>query len=149
MARAIVRSSGDANEVACDVYVQVWQTAGQFDATRGSALSWLLTITRTRSLDLLRGRQRRESIFVPDAAPELEADHVWENPEQLLDLFQSGTEVHRALAALTPLRQELIGMAFFGDLSHTEIAAQTGLPLGTVKSHLRKALQALHAALET
>jgi RNA polymerase sigma-70 factor (ECF subfamily) len=69
-------------------------------------------------------------------------------PEDVLALFQEGTAVHRSLAQLTPLRQELVGMAFFKGLSHQEIAEAMRLPVGTVKSHLRRSLLAMREALE-
>jgi len=129
VARAVLHNVEDAEEVTCDVYTQVWRTAPHFDATGGSVLGWLLTTEQ-----------------VPKETPD---ERVLGNPEDLLGLFQSGMVVHTVLAALTPLRRELVGMAFFRGLSHAQIAAATGLPVGTVKSHIRRALDALRESLET
>jgi RNA polymerase sigma-70 factor (ECF subfamily) len=136
----------DAEEVVCDVYVQVWQTAQSFDASRGSVLAWLMMICRSRALDMLRqrrSRRERDRQTLPEH-PKLDGA----GPEDMLALFQEGTAVHRSLAQLTPLRQELVRMAFFKGLTHQEIAEATRLPVGTVKSHLRRSLLALREALE-
>jgi RNA polymerase sigma-70 factor (ECF subfamily) len=98
---------------------------------------------------MLRQRQCRQRAFATEeAAQETPEERVLGNPEDLLGLFQSGMVVHTVLGALTPLRRELVGMAFFLDLSHAQIAAETGLPVGTVKSHIRRALYALRKSLE-
>ena len=149
VARAVLHNVEDAEEVTCDVYTQVWRTAHHFDATQGSVQGWLLTIARNRSIDMLRQRQSRQRTFATEQAPkETPDERVLGNPEDLLGLFQSGMIVHTVLATLTPLRRELVGMAFFRGLSHAQIAAETGLPVGTVKSHIRRALDALRESLE-
>jgi RNA polymerase sigma-70 factor (ECF subfamily) len=149
VARAVLHNVEDAEEVTCDVYTQVWRTAGDFDATQGTVQGWLLTIARNRSIDMLRQRRCRQRAFATEQAPKETPDEaVLGNPEDLLVLFQSGMLVHAVLAALTPLRRELVGMAFFRGLSHTQIAAETGLPVGTVKSNIRRALDALRESLE-
>ena len=149
VARAVLHNVEDAEEVTCDVYTQVWRTAHHFDATQGSVQGWLLTIARNRSIDMLRQRQCRQRAFATEQPPkETPDERVLGNPEDLLGLFQSGMVVHTVLAALTPLRRELVGMAFFRGLSHAQIAAETGLPVGTVKSHIRRALDALRESLE-
>lgn len=145
LARAMLANPADAEEVVCDVYVQVWQTAATFDATRGSVLGWLLMICRSRALDLLRQRRTRAERSVEEL-PEEEAGDP--GPEDMLERFQEGTAVHGALARLSPLRRELVGLAFFKGLSHQEIAAATKLPIGTVKSHLRRSLRSLREVLD-
>ncbi len=147
LVRSIIRNVDDAEEVTCDVYTQAWHAAAQFDAQRGSVMAWLLTIARSRSLDALRRRRRRQRLvdaaasqFIVDPGTSLAPDHY-------LGLFQLGTLVHSAMSALPPDRRALVGMAFFDDLSHAEIANHTGLPLGTVKSHLRRALHTLRDSL--
>jgi RNA polymerase sigma-70 factor (ECF subfamily) len=146
LARAMLGNVADAEEVVCDVYVQVWQTAHRFDASRGPVLAWLMMICRSRALDVLRQRRRRREDG-PQKLPEREqSDDA--GPDDVLGQFQDGTAVHRALAQLTPLRRELVGMAFFKGLTHQEIADAMRLPIGTVKSHLRRSLLALREALE-
>jgi RNA polymerase sigma-70 factor (ECF subfamily) len=146
IARFILRSREDAEEIVCDVYTHAWQTARNYDPTRGSVMAWLAIMARNRSVDRLR--QRRKWSTRADAAQQ-PAD--WPggeaSPEEILAQFQSGSAVHRALESLSPERRRLIALAFFHGLSHQEIADTTGMPLGTVKSHVRRALCMLKAAL--
>jgi len=147
----IVRIIGDraaAEEVALDIYTQVWTQAGKFDASRGSLWSWLMLLARSRSIDFLRSRTRRaqdrEQELNPvvhdlsDAAPDPEA--------QLLGSVRRRT-VLAAMAQLEPAKRSAIELAYFGGLSHTEIAERLGDPLGTVKSRIRSGLMQLREAL--
>lgn len=143
LALAILRSEADAEEVAADTYAQAWSTAASFDPARANALGWLLMICRSRAID--RRRQRRAPTVDLAEIAEPPADDS--SPEELLSLLQEGSLVRAALGALSPERRRLVTMAFLQDMSHQEIADATGLPLGTVKSHLRRALTDLRAAL--
>jgi len=146
LARAMLGNSADAEEVVCDVYVQVWQTATSFDDQRGSVLAWLLMICRSRALDLLRQRRSRPEGNGNGLSEERETEEA--GPEDMLSQFEQGTAVHAALQKLTPLRRRLVSLAFFQGMSHQEIVSATQLPVGTVKSHLRRSLLSLRAELE-
>lgn len=146
LALILSRNSTDAEEIVADVYFKVWQRSDQYQAERGSVLAWLLVICRSTALDLLRRRSRRAAHeqnqeFLPEIA--IEADS-----ERLLNSLQEGTHIHTALAQLSPVQRQLIGLAFFRDMSHNEIADCLDMPLGTVKSHIRRGLQSLRPALE-
>jgi RNA polymerase sigma-70 factor (ECF subfamily) len=146
--RSVLRSKEDAEEVVCDVYTHAWQKAASFDASRGSVMAWLAIMARTRAIDRLR--QRRTHVSLDDEDNRRLAESLSgeaRGPEEILALFQQGSAVHRALAGLTPQRRHLLGLAFFQDMTHEEIARAVGMPLGTVKSHVRRALGALEAAL--
>jgi RNA polymerase sigma factor (sigma-70 family) len=150
LVRAIVHNDADAEEVTCDVYTQIWQTAANFDSSRGSVMSWLLSIARSRALDCLRRQRSTLRIFkdAPAAADERAPEPTQhESPEHLLSAFQSHSMVRTALEQLSPERRRLVCMAFFDDLTHSEIAEVTGLPMGTIKSHLRRAIQSLRSVL--
>ncbi len=141
IARGMLRSKEDAEEVVCDVYTQAWQHAASFDASRGNVMAWLAVMARNRAVDRLR--QRRELLSLDDERNDGIAQSAVSDalgPEQMLVQFQSGSAAHRALEFLTPQRRQLLGLAFFDGLSHQEIADVVGLPLGTVKSHVRRAL---------
>ncbi len=135
-----------AEEVTEDTFFQVWRQAPRFDPVRGTAKAWILTITRSRALDA------RRSIPPFDALPEheTEIDSDSQRNDQLTDLL-SATEqnewLHAALASMEPLPRQLIALSFFRGLTHDEIAAHTDLPLGTVKSHIRRAIISLREAL--
>jgi RNA polymerase sigma-70 factor (ECF subfamily) len=147
LASAILRHADDAEEVVCATYAQAWEGASSYDSQRGNVLGWLLMICRSRALDLLR--KRRASIETQDATAIDRATAQFDQPEDLLSLMQQNSRVRAALAALPVERRQLVSLAFLRDLSHHEIATHTGIPLGTVKSHLRRALLQLREHLES
>jgi RNA polymerase sigma-70 factor (ECF subfamily) len=148
IARGMLRCKEDAEEVVCDVYTHAWQRANTYDSSRGTVMAWLAVMARNRAVDRLR--QRRDALSLDDDRhAALAASLVGEalGPEQMLTQFQSGSAVHRALQSLSAQRRVLLGLAFFQGLTHQEISDSTGMPLGTVKSHLRRALAALQGEL--
>jgi RNA polymerase sigma-70 factor (ECF subfamily) len=146
LACAILRQEEDAEEVVCATYAQAWEGAANFDGQRGNVLGWLLMMCRSRALDLLR--KRRARLETPDSTAIDRVAHTVQ-PEDLLSLMQQSSRVHAALSILPVERRQLVSLAFLRDLSHHEIATHTGLPLGTVKSHLRRALLQLREHLES
>ncbi len=148
IACGVLRSKEDAEEVVCDVYTHAWLRAGSFDAGRGSVMAWLAVMARNRARDRLR--QRRELASLDDGRSDADGAPLMIDalgPEQILARFQSGTALYCALKSLTAQRRQLLSLAFFQGLSHREIADAVGLPLGTVKSHVRRALATLQCAL--
>ena len=148
LALAITRSHEDAEEVACDVYTQVWVKARDFNEDRGSVMAWLMTICRSRSLDMLRSNQARPAGTGLDFSAQEQAEPDLLTPEVTLARFQQNAVVTRALGALSRIQQQAVMLAFFRGSSHGDVAATLDLPLGTVKSHLRRALQSLHNSLD-
>lgn len=135
-----------AEEVCVETYWQAWREAVRYDAARGQPLAWLMVMTRSRALDTLRRLDR--AISCPDPETHLE----WESspdasPLDRLMANEAAGALGRAIAVLTPVQRQMVGLAFYRDLSHQEISEQTGLPLGTVKSHLKRAQDALRTAL--
>ncbi len=147
LARRITRETAAAEEVISDVYLQVWQQAEHYDPARGRALAWLLMMCRTRALDRLRQREPAKSHAAPDSLrPDLYRDD--NDPLNLLLALERDSRMRAALATLNDNARRLLALAFFQGLSHREIADQTGQPLGTVKSVLRRAMQELKQTLE-
>ncbi len=146
LALAITKSREDAEEVACDVYTQVWVKSRDFSEERGSAMAWLMTICRSRSLDMLRSNQAGPAISNQESSQAEQTEVL--NPEVSLSRFQQNAWVTRALGTLSGVQQQAVMLAYFRGSSHGDVAAILGLPLGTVKSHLRRALQSLHNALD-
>jgi RNA polymerase sigma-70 factor (ECF subfamily) len=146
LATAILRHAQDAEDVVCATYEQAWETASQYDPGRASALGWLLMMCRSRALDQLRKRKVQATPLADSRLNEPGASAA--PPEDLLALVQQNSRVHAALATLSDERRQLVSLAFLRDLTHAEIAELTGMPLGTVKSHLRRALVQLRAQLE-
>jgi RNA polymerase sigma factor (sigma-70 family) len=142
MARGITRNQACAEEVTEDVYWQAWRQALRFDPRRGNVMAWLLTLARSRALDHLRRVDPAQSHPEPET---LIADTPGEraNPSELLSTTQAERCLDAALQCLDAQPRQLIALAFYRGLTHEEIAAQTNLPLGTVKSHIRRALSVL------
>ena len=154
LAMRIVRDAATAEEVAEDTFWQVWRQAPRFDPARGCALAWLLIITRSRALDAVRARKRVQAISVSadglgqaDDPPTDVHERTAADPHDLLSAVQTGHLLQSALMRLGPVPRQLVSLAFFGGLSHEEIAGQTGMPLGTVKSSIRRALLCLRTWL--
>lgn len=143
LALRITRHVQTAEEVTEDVFWQVWRQAPRFDAARGSAVTWILTIARSRALDALRRRDRAEPLAEEDLA-NLQGEG---DPQDLLAAVQREHRLHAALRDIDPLPRQLVALAFFRGLSHEEIASQMSLPLGTVKSHIRRTLLRLRQLL--
>jgi RNA polymerase sigma-70 factor (ECF subfamily) len=147
LASAILRSAEDTEEVVCETYAYAWANASRFDASRANPLGWLLMLCRSRALDRLRQRRATASALDIAAASETDSSST-DQPFDILSLMQQRSSVHAALSQLTPERRHLVSLAFLQGLSHQEIADVTRLPLGTVKSHVRRALTQLREALE-
>ena len=149
MAYAIaVRITADpalAEDVVQDAFLGVWRHASRYVEGRGSVKTWLLSIVHHRAIDAVR--RRKPVAELPDAelpAPsQLVEGDIWPQVAGRLD----AVEVRAALSVLSAVQRESIELAYWGGLSQSEIAIQTGVPLGTVKSRMRLGLQALHGAL--
>lgn len=146
LAKRIVRQAGIAEEVVSDVYLQIWQQAERYDAARGRVLTWTLTICRSRALDRLRRHDETETHPEPyHLRPDL--DRHDDDPLALLLAVERNSRVYAALATLDATQQRLLALAFLRGLTHQEIAAHTHMPLGSVKTVLRRALETLRTQL--
>jgi RNA polymerase sigma-70 factor (ECF subfamily) len=134
-------TEGLAEECAQDVMATLWQKAHLFDPARASVATWVFTIARNRRIDALR-RARRAEPEELDWGPAPEPDQA-----EALEVRQDTERLGKALAQLPEKQRALIERAYFGELSHTEIAAETGLPLGTIKSRIRLALDRLRQSM--
>lgn len=141
-----MRRAALAEEVAEETYFQVLRQALRFDPARGSAMAWLLGMARSRAIDALRreARFQHQSLDVATVAAVADDKPAWDD---LLDVAQGHAELHRALMLLNAQPRQLVALAFFRGLSHEEIGSQTDLPLGPVKSQIRRALLVLRQAL--
>ena len=135
-------NSSAAEECVQEAMVSVWNKAGLFDPRKANVSTWIFTIARNKWIDSIRKQNRPE----PD---ELSWNFESEpNAEDMLVTEQEGRELAVAIANLPEKQLDLIKRAYYGDLSHREIAQQTGLPLGTIKSRIRLALDRLRHELK-
>lgn len=145
LALRILGERTTAEDVVVEVYTQVWKQAQKYDAQRGTPLAWLLTVTRSRAIDALRARQRVRSTEPLETAVDARADTP--DPEEVSSLVERRRVVCRALDSLSAEQRQVIELAYFSDLSHTEIAKQLGQPVGTIKTRIRTGLLRLRELL--
>lgn len=147
LAYRILGERGVAEDVVQDAFLSVWRRASSFQAGRGSARSWLMSIVHNAAIDRRRGRYRREQsdVQLDDVAYRLETD-----AEETFAVVAEGIAAEQVRVALDelPLEQrQAIELAYFGGLTHQEIADRTVTPLGTVKSRMRLGLRKLRTLL--
>jgi RNA polymerase sigma-70 factor (ECF subfamily) len=133
-----------AEDLAQEVMLTVWRRAGQYDPAQAALSTWIFTIARNKRIDAIRREKRPEidpndPALVPDAEP---------LPEEAVVAQQQGEELRRIIRELPEEQATLLRLSYFEELSHAEIAGQLDLPLGTVKSRLRLAMNKLRVKLE-
>ncbi len=142
VALRVLADTGAAEDVLQEIFLQLWRNPGLFDASRGNLAPWLAVITRNRSIDGLRKRRPESDIadiivsVEPDMAGHAERSRAME-------------KVRGVLGSMPPAQRSALEMAYFEGLSHSEIAAKTGEPLGTVKTRIRSGLLSLRKAFGT
>jgi RNA polymerase sigma-70 factor (ECF subfamily) len=138
MVLRVMRDRTQSEEVTQEVFLEIWRTASRFDADRGSAVSWLLTIAHRRSVDRVRSAEAssaRDTTYhhqthAPPHDATAEAAHS----------SLEGRRVRQAMQSLTEVQREALELAYFGGYTHTEVAAMLDLPLGTAKTRIRDGL---------
>ena len=142
IALRITRQAPLAADATQEAFVQIWQQAHRYDAERGAPETWLISIVRYRAVDIARRRSREVAGYEPEERED-------EAPDALARLVRTaeGAALQRCLAELQEDRRRLVVLAFVGGLSHSELAKRMRVPLGTVKSWLRRSLIALRQCL--
>ena len=138
----IVRDRAQSEEVLQEVFLSIWTKAHTYTPALGSPVGWLVRLARNRALDQFRSSAVRAR--TPDAAPLT----IPENPEQLASRNQESGRVRAALELLPAEQRQLIEDAYFRGMTHSELAEASGLPLGTVKTRVRSAMQTLRRQLD-
>lgn len=145
LALRVVRDPAQAEEVTQESFLEIWRTASRFDPDRGSPLAWLLMITHRKAVDRVRSAQaatRRDTTYHEQNQP---VEH-----DETAEAAHASLEAHRvrgALAALTEVQREAVGLAYFGGYTHTEVATMLALPVGTAKTRIRDGLIRLRDAM--
>ncbi len=148
VANRFLADQADAEEVAADVLWQAWREAASFDRARGSVAAWLATIVRSRALDRLRARKARQAPPIQAPPGDTPSDRSGA-PDPSVEVDQAEREriVRQAIARLEVQERRALELAYFSDLSQSEIAERLSLPLGTVKTRIRNAMIKLRKAL--
>ena len=141
VALRILGDSGKAEDILQEVFMQLWRRPGIFDSSRGNLAAWLSVVARNRAIDNLRKRRPETDIedvvvsVVPDLASNAERTRAMQ-------------KVRGTLGSMPESQRAVLEMAYFEGLTHTEIAAKTGEPLGTIKTRIRSGLLVLRKAFE-
>jgi RNA polymerase sigma-70 factor, ECF subfamily len=139
VALRVLTDTGAAEDVLQEVFMQLWRNSSAFDASRGNLGAWLAVIARNRAIDFLR--RRKPDIDLEDVVVSVDCDLESEAGRKM-----SMSKVRSTLASMPPEQRFALEMAFFQEMSHAEIAAKTGEPLGTIKTRIRTALLNLRKA---
>lgn len=134
----VVRDPAQADEVTQEAYLEIWRTAARFDATRGSALSWMMTIGHRRAVDRVRSAESASRRDTSYARTDRQVEH--DSTEEVALAGLEARRVRAAMATLTPVQREAIELAYFGGYTHTEVASLLELPVGTAKTRIRDGL---------
>jgi len=150
LALRILRNRDEAEETLLDVFHQAWRQASWYDPGRGSVGAWLVTICKSRCFDRLRAQGRRataETALQREALGSGAGGIASESPEESAEAALKRRRIMGALGALSESQRRAIELAYYGGLSHSEIAARLGEPLGTVKTRIRQAMITLRESL--
>jgi RNA polymerase sigma-70 factor (ECF subfamily) len=140
----VLRAPEHAEEVTQEVYAELWQRAARYNPRKGSVISWMCTVARRRAVDRVRSvssEMARDERYAGAADPEI--DQVWDRATQSHDIER----VRRGLQSLTDLQSEALTLAYYEDLTQSQIATRLNVPLGTVKARMRDAMKRLGETL--
>jgi len=143
VARAVCRDDGRAQEAVQDGFLSVWNSRANYRPQQGTVAAWLLTVVRYRAIDIVRNDRKHVSRRA--SHDQREWPSTVEDPLETAVKHDDAQRLQASLAMLPDAQAEVVTLAYYGELSHTEIAAQLGLPTGTVKGRMRLGLQKLRA----
>jgi RNA polymerase sigma-70 factor, ECF subfamily len=143
--RRVVRDAAQSEEVAQEVLVEIWRTASRYDPTRGSALTWTLTLAHRRAVDRVRSTQARAEREARVGAESI--DREFDQVAEAVAANMEREQVRRCLGTLTELQRQSVQLAYYGGRTYSEVATLLRVPLGTVKTRLRDGLIRLRECL--
>jgi RNA polymerase sigma-70 factor (ECF subfamily) len=145
LVRRVLRDAAQSEEVTQEVFLEVWRAAAAYDASRGTAATWVLTIAHRRAVDRVRSsqaasdRERRAAVR--------DVDRPFDEVSEAVQVRSERDDVRAALSSLTDLQRQAVQLAFYGGYTHTEVSELLGVPLGTVKTRIRDGLIRLRDTL--
>lgn len=135
LTRRVLRDHAQSEEVAQEIFLEIWQNAPRFDASKGTAVTWIMTMTHRRAVDRVRSaqssRDRDTKIGIRDYQPD------YDNVADTVEVRIEHARVEQAMSRLTDLQRQAVTLAYFGGYSHTEVAEMLKIPVGTIKTRLR------------
>ena len=146
IALGILKNHSEAEETLQDIFVTIWRKASQYNPEQGKASTWLITLTRNRSIDRLRSRQRREKLHL-DVQSESFGKNESNSPITPLLESELVEQIRETLKTLPEEMRVVLELTFFHSLTQTEIAETLSQPLGTVKSRIRRAMERVRSTL--
>ncbi|GAA2751925.1 ECF RNA polymerase sigma factor SigK [Amnibacterium kyonggiense] len=145
LVRRLLVDPSQSEEVTQEVYLEIWQTASRYKPERGSAMSWMLTMAHRRAVDRVRAsqssRERDTKVGIRDY------DREYDQVAEHVEITMEGERVKRALQGLTELQRQAVELAYYRGLSHSEIAEELHVPVGTIKTRIRDGMIRLRDAL--
>lgn len=146
LARRVVRNPTLAEEVTQEVFLQVWREASRFDPDKGSALAWLLTITHRRAVDRVRSEQAQSDRLLRYESQQ--SATPYDSTVEQVTLRSEATRVRRALEVVGEPHRSTLELVYLDGLTHSEVAARTGVPLGTAKTRIRDGVRKVRKVME-
>lgn len=135
LVRRVLRDPAQSEEVAQEIFLEVWQSAQRFDTGKGTATTWIMTMTHRRAVDRVRAAQssrvRDTKVGIRDYAPD------YDNVAETVEVTMEHERVKQAMSRLTDLQRQAVTLAYYGGYSHTEVAEMLQIPVGTIKTRLR------------
>jgi len=131
----LLRDRAQSEEVTQEVFLEIWQQAGKFDANKGSGMAWVLTMAHRRAIDRIRASQKSHERDLKIGIRDMERD--FDGVSESVEIRIENERVKRSMSRLTALQREAVILAYYGGYSHSEMAEILGIPLGTVKTRLR------------
>jgi len=135
LVKRLLVDHAQSEEVTQEVFLEIWQTAPRFDANRGAAMSWILTMAHRRAVDRVRAaqssRDRDTRVGIRDYA------HEYDTVSETIEIRIENERVQQAMERLTDLQRQAVSLAYYGGYSHSEVAQLLSIPIGTVKTRLR------------
>lgn len=150
IAMGVLNNREAAQDVIQDVFVQIWERAASYDSERGKASTWLITLTRNKSIDRLRSLNRRTRLN-SDFEEQGKTDVRFDDRDSLMDavMAERAATIRTAISKLNADQQAAIQLAYFDDMPYPAVAQRLAVPLGTVKARIRRGMKKLKNLLDT